>query len=110
MAERDVSESATDVFPFRNNHRGAEQDCRNQSRLNRITVDRLTNEFIQNERTLRVADQYKAAAFVVVLEIVFPCIHNIIVAKPTAQRLGGITAGKPGAQPEKRYLPIDWCI
>ena len=64
----------------------ARNDRRNHSSLYRLAIDFLANEFGQNERTLRVADQHEGTAVVVVLQIVAPGIPHVVILQAVIER------------------------
>ena len=105
MAERDVLESAADIFAFRHGEIGPQQQHRNDARLNRLAVDFVLDELREHARALRVSDEHDAAAVVVMLEIVIPCIEDIVVGQGAIH--GNGRAEQRGTKRTESDLAVD---
>ena len=100
-AERDLLELPADVLALRRQERRAEDVGADQLLLDRLAVDLVGDQRLQDERALRVADQHHAAALVVVLQVVLPRIAHIVVLNALAEQRQRIARRSP-ARPAGR--------
>ena len=85
-AERNLLELPADVLALRRQERRAEDVGADELLLNRLAVDLVRDQRLQDVRALRVADQHHAAALVVVLQVVLPRIADVVVLNALAEQ------------------------
>src|SRR5262249_12473768 len=96
-AQRYVLEGAAYILAARHGQRRAGENRGNHPRLNWFAVDLLANEPLKNERSLGMRDEDEAAALIVMLEIIFPRIQNVVILQPAIERAS--SAAKQLPQP-----------
>ena len=107
LAERDLLELSAHVFPRRREQRGAEDVRADKLFLDRLAVDLVRDQRLQDEGALRMADQHDAATLVVVLQVVLPRIADVVVLNALAEQRQRIGIGRQRRlQAAERDLPV----
>src|SRR5262245_55489316 len=106
MAQRHVLKRTADVLAFWNRQGRAEQDRRHHARLHGLAVDLAANQLGEDERALRMGDEHKPTASVLVFQIVVPRIAYIVVLNALLERRPA-AAGESAAKSGERDLSVE---
>jgi hypothetical protein len=74
-----VLKRAADIFAARHRNVGAEEQRRDNSRLNRLAIDFVADQLREHTGSLRMSDEHDTAPVVVVLQVVIPRVDHIAV-------------------------------